>query len=267
MPRLLAATILLAVLTGAIVSGDALRARMSWGADTTPPPLGTSVLWRRGMDADDYALTGTASILALHMESLDPNGSRNPWPLYVETRNASSTNGVGVYSRFRNEGTAWGAAFHAEPIARGTGTTVGVNVEPSPMVDAGRVVGVNVQAQDGYGHDGNGPHVPVAEGINLQSAPLASFGAGIRFDGATCTTGLHFDTATITNRAIWIQGTHGTGIESNAPIRVASGIPLELSTNGAVEIVFQNGRIEFRNGTRVLAYLVIDSSASGGRIN
>lgn len=265
--RYLAAFALLALLTAATVSGDTLRARMAWGADTTPPPLGTSVLWRRGIDADDLTLAGTASILALHMEALTDSPNRNPWPLYVETRNASSANGVGVYSRFRNEGSAWGAAIHSEPIASGTGTTVGVNVEPSPMVDAGRVVGINVQAQDGYGHDGNGPHVAVSEGLNIQSAPLASFVDGIRFDGATCTTGLHFDASTETNRAIWIQGTHGTGIESNAPIRVLSGVPVQLSTNGGVQVVFANGRIEFRNGARLLAWMAIDSTANGGRLN
>lgn len=246
-----------------------VQTRMRFGVDTVPPPLNASLEYRRTLDGDQNggALGGTAQALGLYMESL--HGTLlHPWAFYAELRtsNGGVANGVVMYARLRNEGSAWGAGIHSEVIASGPSTTIGVNVEPSPMTGAGRVIGINVQAVDGYGD--THPHIATNEGINLQTGLGASFVDGIRFNGTQTTTGIHFDTGARGTRAIWIEGLFATGIDlGSSPLRMNGGTPIMLEAGGRIQIVYGSGRIWFKNGSRVLGYLVVDASASGGRLN
>lgn len=263
MTRILAASLAL-VLCGAVYAGDVLRTRSVWGAPLHEPPLDSSVTMVREAAPSDLATPGTAQVLSLYQEHLIGGSSRYPWTLYVETRSDSGAASVGMTSRLRNEGDGWAAGIHSEPIAYGGGTTIGVNVEASPL-GAGRVIGINVQAKNGYGDEH--PGTWTNEAINIQSDIGVSYVDGIRFDGASCGTGLHFSPDSTSTRAIWIEGTHAVGIQTSAPIRMDTGVPIQLESTAQVQIVFASGRIEFRNGSRVLGWIAIDNSASGGRLN
>lgn len=265
-----AAVIVLGVLAIGTVSstGEVVRNRYHLGDEPTMRPgLNSAVALSRTLSPDEAAIPGAAMGLGVYAENTH-GGVRSLWPVYAEANTNGDAGGaaVSLYGRMRNSGSGWGSAVHAEPIHSGTGVTNGVNVEMSPMVATGRTVGVNVQAMNGYGEVGE-PGIDTQRGINLRTEAGVRFTSGIAFENAACGTGVDFQPGSSSDRAIWIRGTHAMGIESNAPIRVQSGVPLELSSNGAIEIVFANGRIEFRNGARLLGWLAIDATATGGRIN
>jgi len=132
------------------------------------------------------------------------------------------------------------------------------------MEGSGRVIGVNIQAVDGY--EDVHPHLPTHQGINLQSQPQTRFIDGIRYE-CRSTTGLHFAPGSSSTRAIWIEGAHDVGIDTAAPIRMQAGTPLQLEGTAQIQMVYANGRIEFRNGTRVLAWIATNATATGGRLN
>lgn len=67
---------------------------------------------------------------------------------------------------------------------------------------------------------------------------------------------------------MWIEGEHTVGIDvGNNPIRMARNTELQLEATGQIAIAYANGRIEFRNGSRVVAWIAVNASASGGRLN
>ena len=106
------------------------------------------------------------------------------------------------------------------------------------------------------------------EGINLQNQVGASFVDGIRFDATRVQTGLHFDAATRGTRAIWIEGLFTVGLDlGSSPLRMNAGTTIQLEGTGQITISYEPGRIVFKNGSRVLGYLVIDGTATGGRLN
>lgn len=211
--------------------------------------------------------SGVTMLHGLYLESV-LGSSLLPWAFYAELRTAHAI-GAGVvnYARLRNEGPGWAAAFHTDVVASGSGPSIGVNVETSPMnTGTGRVIGVNVQSTADYA--GEASTRATNEGINLQNQVGASFIDGIRFDAARVQTGLHFDAATRGTRAIWIEGLFATGIDlGSSPLRMNGGTPIMLEAGGRIQIVYGSGRIWFKNGSRVLGYLVVDASASGGRLN
>lgn len=235
------------------------------GTVANPPPTNAAMALYRGVSEAEATTTGVVETAGFYMEHARGGSSVHPWGVYSEVRSnhALGADAVALYGRLRNDGTGWGAAIHAEPIATGTGTTIGVNVEASPM-GTGRVLGINVQAKNGYGTEH--PGVWTNEGINLQSDPGVSYVDGIRYE-CSAWTGMHFAPTSQTTRAIWIQGTHVVGIDTSAPIRLQAGVPLQLEGTAQVQLVFDHGRIEFRNGARVLAYIAIDGTANGARIN
>lgn len=262
--RVALASIAIVALLGFTVSGSSLFARMDWGGATSVPPLDSPVTWSRAIQPSETAGIGTAEVLSLYLEDLTGSPNRYPWTLYTETRTNSGAASVGVTSRMRNEGNGWATGLHSEPIASGGGTTIGANVEATQL-GWGRVVGVNIQAKSSYlDAQATGG---VNEAINIQSDPGVGYVDGIRFDGAACGTGLHFSQNSTSTRAIWIEGTHAVGIQTSAPIRMGAGVPIQLEGTAQIAIVFANGRIEFRNGSRVLGYIAIDGSATGGRLN
>ena len=235
------------------------------GAVAHPAPMNAVQAVFRGVTADEALTSGVYEGAAFYLENANESTGVFPWGVYSEVRTVHASGGaVALYGRMRNEGTGWATAIHAEPVASGMGTTIGVNVEPSPMPGSGRVIGVNIQAVDGY--ESTHPHLPTHQAINLQSAPETRFIDGIRYE-CRADTGIHFAGGSQTTRAIWIEGTHQVGIDTSAPIRLQAGTPLQLEGTAQVAMVFANGRIEFRNGSRVLAWLAIDSSATGGRMN
>lgn len=243
--------------------------RWQYGAaPTSQPPLDSSVIYRRVLAGSEaHVNTTTHEILSLYMENASGSATMFPWPLYVElkTNHARGTDGVGITSRLRNEGTGWAAAYHAEPIITGTGTTIGLNIETTSFADA-HAIGINIQTKNSYGT------TPAAfstdQAINIQSDVGQTYQQGIRFNGCATNTGVLFDATSTGGRAIHIQGHYTVGVDAGSnPIRVSAGTPIQLEASGAITVMYQSGRIIFRNRSRVLGYLVTDSTASGGRLN
>ena len=234
------------------------------GTVAHPPPMNAMVATFRGVTPAEAATSGVIESASFYLEDAYGTTGLHPWGVYSEVRTMHATgDAVSLYGRLRNGGAGWGTALHAEPIATGSGTTIGVNAEVSPL-GSGRTIGVNIQAKSGY--DGTPATGPVNQGINLQSDPGTSYVDGIRYE-CSAWAGLHFAPSSSTTRAIWIEGTHTVGIDTSAPIRLQGGTPIQLEGTAQVQMVFANGRIEFRNGNRVLAWIAIDNSASGGRLN
>ena len=260
--------VLQALLLGAVTSGDVMRNRYHLGDEPTMRPgLNSAFALSRTISAEEAAVKGAAMGMGVYVENTH-GGQRSIWPIYgeVNTNHGAGGAAVSVYGRLRNKGAGWGSALHAEPIHSGTGVTNGINVEFSPLSSGGRTVALNIQAMNGYGEE-NEPGIDTQRGINFRTEDGVKFTDALVYEGTRMVTGVHFDPRSSSERAIWIQGNHATGIESAAPIRVMSGVPLQLSTNTQVQIVFANGRIEFRNDTRLLGWMAIDASASGGRLN
>ena len=229
-------------------------------APTLAPGLNASVAHSRAMAPSDAA--GVTMLHGLYLESLQ-GSTLMPWAFYAElrTNHAPGRDGVAVYARLRNEGAGWATAVHAEPIASGSGTTIGVNVEASPLQGGtGRVLAVNIQAHNSYGSEPGGRATDAA--VNLQTALGASFVDGVRFDGTKTGTGLHFSATSTGTRAIWVEGTYAVGLDVGSnPIRLNAGTPIQLEATGQVTIRYLPGRIEFRMGSRVIATIVTDASA------
>jgi hypothetical protein len=233
------------------------------GTVALPVPIDSLMALERGIDPSEAVTPGVRGVAAFQLENLSATTGIYPWAVYVETRSRHATgDAVGIVSRIRNEGDGWGAAIHAEPIASGINTTIGVSVEASNM-STGRMIGVNVHATAGYdGLAGNW----TTQGLNLQSDGTSGFVDAVRLE-CRAGTGIHFAPTSNDTRAIWIEGTHAIGIDTASPIRVAAGVPIMLEGTGQIQIVYVPGRIEFRNGALVLGYLVTNSTASGGRLN
>ncbi len=233
---------------------------------TLAPGLNASVAHSRAMAPSDAQ--GVAMLHGLYLESLQ-GSSLMPWAFYAELRtsHAPGRDGVAMYSRLRNEGAGWATAIHAEPIASGSGTTIGVNVEASPLQGGtGRVLAMNIQAHNSYGSEPGGRATDAA--INMQTALGASFVDGIRFDATKVGTGLHFSATSTGTRAIWIEGRYTVGLDVGSnPIRMNAGTAIQLEQTGTITVSYGSGRIVFRNGQRVIGYLVTDGTASGGRLN
>lgn len=236
------------------------------GTIETPVPIDAATMLSRGVTDTESQTSGVVAGASYYLENLHESLGVHPWAVYAEVRTRHSQGDATVINaRLRNDGIGWGAAIHAEPIG-GANTTIGVNVEASPMVEGGRLPAINVQAHDGYGSDHAG--VWTSEGINFQSDPGVGFVRGIRFDGCTTDTGIHFDAATQGTRAIYVEGQYQVGLDVGSnPIRLNAGTPIQLEATGQVTIRYLPGRIEFRMGSRVLATIVTNDTASGGRLN
>lgn len=229
-----------------------------------PVPFSGLTMLQRGVTVDETLLSGVIGGVGVYVENPYPTTTIHPWAFYAETRTAHNAAGaVATYARLRNEGGGWATAAHAEAIATGSGTSIGSNVEVSPMASGtGRVVGIVVQAKAGYG--GETSTRWTNEGLLLQSDPGVGFVDGVRLECATG-NGIHFTSRSSSTRAIWIEGSHTVGLDVGAsPIRMNVGTPIQLEATGQITIVFANGRIEFRNGATVLGYI---ANVSGGRMN
>lgn len=223
------------------------------GAISHPVPFSGLTMLQRGVTADETRLNGVIGGMGVYVENPYATTMVHPWAFYAEVRTSHVGAGaVSTYARMRNEGTGWATAAHAEVIATGGGTSIGSNVEVSPM-GTGRVVGVVVQAKDGYG--GVAGNRWTNEGVLLQSDPGVGFVDGIRYECAT-QTGIHFSARSSSQRAIWIEGTHAVGVDVGSnPIRMNAGTPIQLEATGQITISYAAGRIEFRNGDRVVAWI------------
>lgn len=282
MKRTLVALAALALASAALASGTdwyasnpgavPLTSRMSWSqSPTRAPPLDAPIYHRRGLtEAEANAGAGhTHSLVGLMMESRSTSSAGYPWLQYSEldTRHSAGADGVVQYARLYNRGSGWAAAFHTEPQAIGTGTTIGVNVESSSTATSTRTIGVNLQAKNqsieastiGW----------TSQAVNVQTDTNVGFTTGIQFDDATMQTGIRFTPGSTSSRAIWIQGTHTVGVDvGSAPIRMNAGTPIQLEATGQITLRYNPStyRIEFAYGGRVLGYLVTDATA-GGRMN
>jgi hypothetical protein len=262
---LLVASIAYALPTMTALPGSTPMPRYSIvGTVETPVPINAATMLSRGVTSDEAQMSGVIAGSSVYLENLHESLGVHPWAVYAEVRTRHARGDATVFNaRLRNEGAGWGAAIHAEPIGDGANTTIGVNVETTSFA-AGRVIGVNVQATDSYAGRAGGW---TPQGINLQSQPSAGFTDAMRFECHSL-TGIHFAPTSNDTRAIWIEGVHEVALDvGNSPIRMNAGTPIQLEATGQVTIRYVPGRIEFRMGARVLATIVTNTTASGGRLN
>lgn len=200
----------------------------------------------------------TAEILSLVFEQGPTAGPVHLWPLYIQLDTASANgDATGTNARIYNRSTGWTAAHHGEGIAYSPGSVnIGYNAELSPMVSGSRMIGLNLQAKNGYfnkpaGHWSN-------EAINIQSDVGVGWKTGIRFDRVRTETAIDLGPESSGNLAIRIRGRYGIGLDmGNNSIRLDSGtrVCFEESNRICLRYNARRARLEFLNGSAVLAYL------------
>jgi hypothetical protein len=240
------------ILPGAV----GLHSRMGFGESVEAPPLNTSVLLTRKISRE-LNENSTAQLLSLVMENDNTNYPLFPWPFYIQlTTNHDEGDAVGSYVRLITSGTGWSAGHHSEVIQSGSGTNIGMNVEMSKPSGAGRTIGLNLQAEQGYGD------VKAAfwgdEAINIQTDADSGWDTGIKFNAARMNTGIEFSDQSKGNRGIWLKGRFAVGIDlANNNLRINQGAKLELEETGQITISFNQRlqRIEFKNDSAVLGYI------------
>ncbi len=194
--------------------------RRAFGDPATQPPLDSPVTYLRGQSKDTPP-GHTTQILSLVSEVTAKQAF--PWPLYIQLTSAHDRgDAVGATVRMTTTGDGWGSGFHSETFHDdGSGTTIGVNVEPHKRVATGRSIGVNIQAVDWAMHGKAPETTTIDEAINIQSAPKARFRDGIRFDHGSRG-----------GRAIAIDGAWESGIQLGAsPIDFGGDDGLRLTWN------------------------------------
>jgi hypothetical protein len=221
------------------------------------PPLDTPLLFGR-KTTTELCRDCTGEILSLIYEQGAIEGPVHLWPLYVQLDTASAAGtATGTNARIYNRGAGWAAAHHGEAIGYAAGATnIGFNGELSPMVPGTRMIGLNLQAKNGYGNDAAGQWSDAA--VNIQSDDGVGWKTGIEFDKLRTQTGIDFGPESAGEQAIRIRGNYGIGLDmGNSAIRLNSGnrICFEETSQVCLRYNARRARLEFLNGTGLLAYL------------
>lgn len=222
-------------------AGDTLTSRMAWasedGVDATLPPVDSDILWsRRDAIAQPTSAVGTHMVLAL-VQQLTSIVEAYPVTAYIElTAGQNRGDGVGAYVRLKKTGAGWAAGVHTEVFhqtaassSNAYDTSIGVNIEMTREADSGRVVGLNVAAEQGR----------VEEAINVQAQPNTEI-----------VSGLHLEPGCTGTRALWVEGNWQVGCDlGDAPLRINGGGQIQLEETGAIYMTFnvKDNRIEFWN--------------------
>ncbi len=194
------------------------------------------------------------------------------WPLLVKlTTNHASGDGDGVTVQLHHGGSgtaSWATGYHVDGYHEGLGTTIGSNIEMINGVagSSGDTIGLNVQSKA----------YQATDGLRIQTAPLAGapeytggWWNGIRLMGDAASgngwfdTGINLDAATKGRRGIWLQGQFETGIDlGNNNIRMNGGTKINLEQTSQIALKYNPSlnRIEFMNGTTVVAYLNVNQA-------
>lgn len=216
-------------------TGTPVTTRLRLG---NPPlqPLDTMLLFERGDNNNGRAMTHEV-ISLVHQEL----GKRSfPWTLYssLETHHEEG-DACSVCSRLHKYGPGWSAGLHSEVFAHERAVALGVNVEMTneyPGPESSEVIGLNLQAK--------GAH-PSRSGIQVQ-------------DG-----GNHFENAISLNGSgsagVDVAGKYDSALNAHDnPIRLNEGASIILDGKGQVRMRYMAGRIEFLNGDRCIAHIIID---------
>jgi hypothetical protein len=149
-------------------------------------------------------------------------------------------------------GGGWGTAFHTDVYHQGPSTSIGVNVEVTKKVSAGRAIGVNIQSKG----------LTTEEAINIQTAPIdASDATAPPQPSGEWATGIRFEANCVGKRAIWVEGTWEAGLDlGKSSLVMGSDTKLFLEESRQVCMVYNSTmkRIEFRNGDAVIGFLALD---------
>lgn len=221
------------------------------------PPLDSPLLFARKTTAE-ICRDCTGEILSLVYEQGPTVDPVHLWPLYIQLDTAAADgSAAGANARIHSRGTGWTAAHHGEVIAYSPGSTnIGFNTELSPLVAGSRMIGLNLQAKNGYFNAPAGQWSD--EAVNIQSDDGVGWRTGIKFDRVRTETALDFGPKSSGNQAIRIRGRYGVGLDLGGNgIRLAAGtrVCFEESDRICLRYNPNKARLEFLNGSGVLAYL------------
>lgn len=198
------------------------RTRAEWFGSTAPvaPPLDDNARWARTGNARSCSGC-TQNILSLIFDQPE-TPEAYPWASFTQVVSRQKRgDAVGHFVRMRDFG-AWSAAFHAEHIAKTSGTSIGYSAEMSPVGGyTGRVIGVNLLAKHGYGSEETRPRNS-SHAINIQTDRGVKWDVGINFDNARTNTGIAMH-----NQSICFDPANKTCLRWNPRLE-----RLELTKNG-----------------------------------
>ena len=240
-------------MSAAIASLVGVIAGKAQGADATdsevlkrherrgnPPsqPLDTFVLFERGDDADTR---GTRQVLSLIHE--ERAKSSWPWTLYTSLATFHEIGDACVHcARLHKNGPGWSAGIHSEVFNHARAVALGVNIEMSNDYvgsEAQQVYGLNIQAVSGamqyaiHIHDKD-EHAHFDTGIGVNGRGKVGIDLAGKYD-----VGVH---------------THGNNI------RLGEGACVELDEKGEIKVRYREGKIEFLNGDRRVAYIEMNGN-------
>jgi hypothetical protein len=262
--RLFFITAIIAAVTPQSLQADGVDAAgmplysMSWfGQQPTVPPLNTSVMFAR-KTSEELCRGCTGEILSLIYEQSETENLVHPWPFYVQLDTAHAEgDATGTNARIYNRSTGWAAAHHGEVIAYSAGSVnIGSNLEISPMAAGNRMIGLNLQAKNGY--SGETPGHWSSEAVNIQSDSNVGWMTGIEFDRVRMGTGIDFSPGSSGTNAIRIRGAYNVGLDMGANnIRLNAGAKacFEATDRICIRYNAKKSRLEFMNGSSLLAYL------------
>jgi len=226
----------------------------------TMPPLNSP--YQLGRKTTSELDNATSSIVALVYEQGPTINTVYPWPFYLQLDTSHDYgHAVGITSRLYNRGAGWSVAQHSEGIAYGTGDTIGFNAEMSPMTTSNaRIIGINLNARDGYGDEHPGKWSNTA--VNIQSETGGGWSEGIRFDeGSTMWTGLYWAPDARSTFGLKMDSRHlivglDTGSTPTA-IRMNAGSKVCLEGTDFICLKYDAAeqKIHFLNGKTKLGYI------------
>ena len=227
---------------------DNLVKRHMRRGDPPAQPLDTMLLFERGDDNNDRAMTHQVLSL-IHQEK---GKNSYPWTLYTSLETHHENGDACVHcARLHKYGPGWSSGVHSEVFNHARAVALGVNIEMSndfvPQSAAGdddwtKVIGLNIQAVAGpapmqyaiHIHDKENAGAHFETGIGVMGKGKVGIDLGGRYE-----TGLH---------------TRGNNI------RLGDGACIELDDKGEVKIRYRDGKIEFLKNDKRIAF--IDTAAA-----
>ncbi len=203
-----------------------------------PPvePLDTMIRFERADNHEGRAMTH--EILSLIHEEKGPRSY--PWTIYSHlTTHHVEGDACVLCSRLHKNGRGWSCGLHSEVFNSAPAVALGVNVEMT--------------------NDYAGPETTQVIGVNVQShgSQPCQFGIQVHdWDG-------RFEKAIGLNGkgdvGLDLSGTFSTGVHlRHNNLRLNEGACIELDGAGKVRIRYRQGRIEFLNGDKCVAHIVMD---------
>lgn len=230
----------------------------NFGSPTQLPALNSPIVFSRTLSTSNSECPlCTAQIMSLVMDLKNDSTKSTlfPWPLYIQlTTNHDRGDAVGAYARMISSGAGWSAGLHTEALHSGTGTSIGTNIEQSNLSGRGRVIGLNIQAKNGF--SGLGKNRWSDEAINIQSDSSAGWKTGLKFNQVSLEKGIAFDTESSGKTAIDVAGRFERGVDLHGnSLFLGRGGKIVLDEEEKVELSFnkQLRQIEIRSGDELVA--------------